>query len=87
MKIKDFLTAGQVVHVTLDEHAAGAVFAPSGTGPYCQLLDVNEMGVLLAPMVSEMSEGGQWSERPGVPSFVHWEHISALRAHPNATNA
>jgi hypothetical protein len=83
MKIKDFLAAGQIVSVTLDGNAAGAVFAPSGTGPYCQLLDVNELGVLLAPVIAYVDEGGHQAERPGVPTFVHWEHICAIRQHPN----
>jgi hypothetical protein len=83
MKIKDFLAAGQVVHVTLDEHAAGAVFAPSGAGPYCQLLDVSDLGVLLAPVIPYVDESGHQAERTGVPTFVHWEHVSAIRQHPN----
>jgi hypothetical protein len=84
-QIDQLLQVGATLTIALDTHAAGAVFA-SGGSEYVTVLDSNEFGLLLAPMVPYVDDHGWQAERQGIPVFVRWERIIACRAHPSAAN-
>jgi hypothetical protein len=75
MKIAQFLKAGQVVRLTLDEPAASAVWGGQA-GDYATVEDHDSDGVLVVG--HRMNEHGE-SVPTGSPVYVSWAHVFAIR--------
>jgi hypothetical protein len=86
-KIDQLLKPGVTLSIALDAQASGSVFQ-NGSSEYAVILDANEFGLLLAPIISYLDEESRhMAERQGIPTFVRWERIIAVRAHPSAANS